>query len=57
MAEKFAPPSPQDSGSVEQLFRVLDQVASAYILLDSQQRVQRFSESYLQLCFPGSPSC
>ena len=51
MAEKFAPPSPQDSGSVEQLFRVLDQVASAYILLDSQQRVQRFSESYLQL-FP-----
>lgn len=35
----------------EQLFRILEQAASGYVLLDSQNRVQRWNEGYLRL-FP-----
>lgn len=35
----------------EQLFRILEQAASGYVLLDSQNRIQRWNEGYLRL-FP-----
>lgn len=35
----------------EQLFRILEQTSSGYILLDSQNRAQRWNDGYLQL-FP-----
>jgi hypothetical protein len=38
----------------EQLFRILEQTSSGYVLLDAQNRAQRWNDGYLQL-FPGWP--
>jgi hypothetical protein len=36
----------------EQLFRILEQTSSGYVLLDAQNRAQRWNDGYLQI-FPG----